>query len=151
MTTNELDRLGLRGRTVTGIAVTRDEGGLILHTDGGDVVWGTDADCCSETWFADIIGLNAILGHEVLAVTLIQPEPGTRAADEGRTRQESDTIDGVALITAVGHCEIFWRNSSNGWYGGSIFHVGGEDTPDWYPIWAPSVDDLIEVTEDWSA
>lgn len=147
METNELERLGLTGRTITGLATGPSEAYLVMHTDSGDIVWATDADCCSETWFADVIGFANLIGHRIFAAS----EATEDDPEDGRTRQESDSVGVVTLTTAAGHAEIRWRNSSNGYYGGSIFLVGS-DTPGWYSVSVPEEGDtLTEITADWQA
>lgn len=86
----------------------------------------TEADCCSETWFADIIGLHNLLGQTVIGVRVLEveiPEGDTR------TRQEYDEAYGYRLTTAKGDCDFIFRNSSNGCYGGSLILVKEERLP----------------------
>ena len=97
----------------------------------------TDADCCSETWFADIIGVDSLLGQEVIGIEKI---PYWEPKDD-RTRQDLDTAYGYKLKTEKGITDIIFRNSSNGYYGGSIDrYTGVEPEVDW-----------VEITKDWSA
>lgn len=106
---------------------------------GRDKVYvGTDADCCSETWFADVVGAEHLIGGYVRGIELLElPQP----SDE-RSRQERDEAYGVRLTTNTGHCEIVYRNSSNGYYGGSAEVMSEEEGGQlgWTPI-----------TGDWSA
>lgn len=77
----------------------------------------TEADCCSETWFADIIGLHNLLGQTVTGVRVLQVEI---PEDDNRSRQDYDEAYGYRLTTAKGDCDFIFRNSSNGYYGGSL-------------------------------
>jgi hypothetical protein len=54
-------------------------------------------------------------------------------------------------LTEEGGCDIYWRNSSNGYYGGSVFVHGGDDVPAWYTTNTPTPSILTEITEDWRA
>jgi hypothetical protein len=147
MTTNELERLGLTGRTITGLAVGPHESYLVLHTNQGDLTWGTDSDCCSETWFADVVGFDNLVGHPILTAS----ESFENDPEDGRSRQDYDSVGIVSLTTDAGEAEVRWRNSSNGYYGGSIFLVGS-DNHGWYHTEKPSAGDVVtEITGDWEA
>ena len=78
----------------------------------------TDGDCCSETWFADIIGIrNLLSGSNVDGIEILRfPEE----VSDARSRQEVDAVYGVRLRTCKGNCDIIYRNSSNGYYGGTV-------------------------------
>lgn len=143
--TNETETLGLAGRTVTGLAVEHGEGSLVFTTTTGDVGWGTYGDCCSETWFADVINLAALLNHPVLHVS----ETWTDDPDDGqRSRQEVDSVGVITITTVGGDCRIEWRNSSNGYYGGSVELIGGRDT---YVEHDSMPTLLTPITHDWRA
>jgi hypothetical protein len=94
---------------------------LVFETDKGKDVYETYGDCCSETWFADITGVDALIGGTVQEVRQ-NPLEGYNVED-GRTRQESDSAYGETIVTEKGHCDIVYRNSSNGYYGGDISHI----------------------------
>lgn len=127
----------LIGKTVTGLRVNEDQSILAFtHPDGTSTSYVTDGDCCSETWFADITGVAALLGGEVLEVESV----GMPEAEDKRTRQEYDKQYGVKLRTDKGRADIVYRNSSNGYYGGSIqLHSGALP------------DSMTAITDDWQA
>lgn len=152
MTTNELETLGLTDLPVVkDVFVAQDQSALALIfanrrcpdcRDGGadihcvrcagrgwlrgEVVWATDADCCSETWFADVINLAALIDHPITAASLewLDEDPD----DGSRSRQECDEVQALTLTTTAGDCRIEFRNSSNGYYGGSIYLVDSGDS-----------------------
>lgn len=108
----------LIGRTITALQVSDGEEFLVFTTDSGVITYTTVAAyCCdSETWFADITGVSALLGHTVSASRVTE----LGAAADARTRREYDKLYGVTLTTDYGRCDIVFRNSSNGYYGGEI-------------------------------
>lgn len=106
----------------------------------GYVVFEVDADCCSESWFADIIGTAALLGNTVDGVEKVLD--GEDPEDD-RTRQEFDAAYSYKLKTHKGICEIIFRNSSNGYYGGWI--NGGNQVDDL------DLEGWEKITDDWSA
>lgn len=114
----------LLGTTVKEISVEKGTQEAIRFNYGyNNVLYiGTDADCCSETWFADIVGVKNLIGEHVIGIELLDlPQPTDK-----RSRQEEDSAYGVRLKTKIGHCDIIYRNSSNGYYGGSDAPMAGE-------------------------
>jgi hypothetical protein len=99
------------------------------------------ADCCSTTWLADVVGLDALLGQEVLEVVSVELPEG-HLTDPERTKQESDQVMGWEFRTSKGVTTLAVRNSSNGYYGGSV-ELGqwGSDAPV----------DAVKIDEDYSA
>ena len=127
----------LIGKTVSGLRVNDDQSILVFdHPNGGHTAYKTYGDCCSETWFADITGVNVLIGQVVVAVENVSMD----AVDDGRTRQEYDVFYGMKLTTSKGVADIVYRNSSNGYYGGDI---------DFYSGNLPS--GIKPITDDWSA
>jgi hypothetical protein len=121
----------------------RAEDAIAFVTERGTFAFDTGADCCSETWFADIINRAALSGGgwsaRVSRVTEMQfPK---NAGEDGRSRQDSDEVMGFEIRTHRGVCQIIYRNSSNGYYGGSL---NGCFVPE-------SLEGWTEITEDWQA
>jgi hypothetical protein len=134
----------LVGRTVrrllVGDTLEDAESMLVFETDRGDRVLVTDADCCSVTWFADILGVDRLLGHTVRgAIVVDMPE----TPEDGRTRQEYDQQYGARLTTDAGYVDIVYRNSSNGFYGGGCSLADGKART--------RAENLREITADWHA
>lgn len=127
----------LVGKKINGLFVNSDQSLLVFDTDGGDVAYRTWGDCCSETWFADIVGVPALLGGIVASADDVEMAD----VEDGRTRQEYDHLYGVKIKTDKGYADIVYRNSSNGYYGGSIDHVSLPSRPD----------DLAAIADDWQA
>ena len=115
----------LIGRRVDAIDVEKaKQEWIVFHTDAGPLCYHAEADCCSETWFSDIIGLEQLIGQKVSSVEEITiPDSVSGLIDrDGRGRQESDTLYGYLIENGSWRngCKIFFRNSSNGYYGGSL-------------------------------
>ena len=126
------------GLEINRIFVGEGEHDLYVDTNAGVLHFGTFADCCSETWVADILGVDALLGATVMFVDELDlPDP-----QDGRSRQQEDIIYGYGLTTNKGRATIAFRNSSNGYYGG---HVEPAVMPDDVP------DNAREITDDWGA
>lgn len=138
----------LLGHTLQSLEVGDDtawegfESALRVTTTGGNVLGiRTCADCCSETWFADITGAASAYGGVITGARLLDlPEP-----NDNRTRQEFDEQYGLEIQTTKGIVSIVYRNSSNGYYGGWVEMC----TPEWMESSAGNwrlIDD-----DDWSA
>jgi hypothetical protein len=126
----------LIGREIQAIYVERGEQRIVFETNIGPLAYETEGDCCSETWFADIMGVDALLDGSVYTVEDVDlPDP-----DDGRSRQEEDSAYGVRITTDRGVGDIVYRNSSNGYYGGSCSR-GRDVSTDW----------LVRIVSDWQA
>lgn len=127
----------LLGNHVDGVYVNADQSELYLKRKySGGIRITTSADCCSETWFADITSPENLVG-EIKGVRVLDlPKP-----TDDRSRQEDDEAYGFVLSTDKGDCTIVYRNSSNGYYGGSIGTVTDSELPE----------ELTLITSDWSA
>ena len=115
----------LRGRKVKALWLGEGESclGFELEKDAASgaqscAVWETEGDCCSESWFSDIVNPQALFGAVVLTVECIEMEEIGYSVEDGRCRQEVDAAYGYKITTSKGWCDIVFRNSSNGYYGG---------------------------------
>lgn len=122
----------LIGKKITGIRINEDQSVLVFDTDRGAVGYETYGDCCSETWFADITGVIALIGATVRYVEIVSMD--SYNVDDGRARQDCDEAYGYRLTTDKGNADIVFRNSSNGYYGGSIDRLRGDPPEDMDPI-----------------
>lgn len=169
--------LGLLGLRITGLRVAVGEGAFAfvfdtddafvmadkLSTQGdaagpalayamttGAVAFVVDCvgDCCSESWLADVVGIDTLLGQHVVNVREIElPAHLTADVDEygesPRSRQQVDRVYGWEVTTAKGVCTLAMRNSSNGYYGGWLECKGF--------VGAQAIEGWRSITEDWSA
>lgn len=111
----------LEGKTARSVWASEDQQSLAFLCDGEHGVrWDADGDCCSVSWFADIVGLRALIGATVSRVEEIDLETLGYRTDDGRGRQECDQAYGFKIITDKGWVDVIFRNSSNGYYGGSM-------------------------------
>lgn len=139
----------LEGKIVEKVFVDDKQHTLVFVTDTGEqIAYATEADCCSETWFADIVGIEAILGYKSTSNNLFRKIREIQLLDmewypveDGRSRQETDRAYGYRLWTPLGRTAIAFRNSSNGYYGGNISLCKVQiDTSK-----------MKQITEDWHA
>lgn len=130
----------LIGRKILAVSVSNNEQQLSFQTDIGVTTFEFEDDCSSETWFADVIGVKALLHKVVLSAE--EKELPLYNLEDGRGRQDADCAYGIELKTANGSCIIVYRNSSNGCYGGELSSDGPTDK---------MLLDGEAITEDWSA
>lgn len=114
----------LIGKKIAGLRINEDQSVLAFDTNQGVIAYYVWGDCCSETWFADITGVSALLGGTVQTADEVSMDGYN--VEDGRTRQEWDEAYGVKLTTEKGYADIVFRNSSNGYYGGYIALLKGE-------------------------
>jgi hypothetical protein len=109
----------LLDRTVLQVLANPEKDQFRFVTDQGNLDYYCYGDCCSESWVNHISDIDALIGQKVLDVEEIdmykllgaEPEP---------TRQEVDEVLFHRIQTPKGVCVIEFRNSSNGYYGGSF-------------------------------
>lgn len=130
----------LIGKTIQRISVEPGEHEMAFGICQGQAVRVyLVGDCCSETWFAEVLGVDALLGHTVRDVEMVDM-PNDNREDDGNGRQESDAIYGLRISTEAGDATVIFRNSSNGYYGGDV----GGVVLDTDPLWP-------EIHDDWTA
>lgn len=114
----------LVGKKILDVEVGNSEG-LIRFTcaDSSQLVYICEGDCCSETWFSEILNLDFLVNHTVSEVR----ELDMPSYDDGNTRQQYDELYGYKIATEAGHCTIVFRNSSNGYYRGSCSLMGSDE------------------------
>ena len=76
----------LIGKKITGLRINEDQSVLAFDTDQGVIAYDAWGDCCSETWFADITGVGALIGGTVKTVAYVNMNGYN--VDNGRCRQE---------------------------------------------------------------
>lgn len=118
----------LVGKKIKRIFIDADQQQFIkFEIDGGEegdyIMYSAYGDCCSESYFSELIGVTSILGKEILFV-----EEMDLGAGEA-TRQGYDTLYAYRLKTEDTSCLVIFRNSSNGYYGGSCDLYTGELPP----------------------
>ena len=99
----------------------------------------TDAECCSETWFADICGAVAAYSGIITAARWLDlPD-----VNDDRSRQEFDQVYGFEIVTTNGPVTFAFRNSSNGYYGGDALRLPLDEVANF--AWR------LITTNDWQA
>lgn len=94
-----------------------DDNTLIVFKTQDDKLFAYRAygDCCSHSWINTLTGLANLLDRPVQKVTL-NKELRDEANDNGNVIK----YYGVTLETIKGFVDLEYRNSSNGYYGGSL-------------------------------
>lgn len=151
----------LIGKVVNTLYVNEDQTLIKFDTDQGNVIYIAEGDCCSETWFADIMFGWKFFHNTVVSVTEIDvPEWVNKlATNDNRTRQEYDQVYGYQVVTGSENttkhesnnsrsCDIIFRNSSNGYYYGWCDLIDETN-----PRSKKKVDEAewTQITEDWRA
>lgn len=110
---SNLDDLPLVGMTLMGLY--HDDETLTLLFPEGNLVFTVYGDCCSHTWIEDITAPAMGWGGVIAAVS-----------DADTYRVEDDPVHDhlqfyqQVISTTKGDLVIEFRNSSNGYYGGSL-------------------------------
>lgn len=136
------DLKDLVGRRVSAVHMNTEV--LAFETDKGQVVYGVEGDCCSHSYFHDIVGVRKLLDNGPVASTkeinMADPEPDND--------DEYVKVYGYEIVTE--HPQwgeqttvVSFRNYSNGYYGGWL--TGGAVNE---PL---SLEKVPALTEDWMA
>lgn len=105
----------LNDKTITGIEVAADRKAMRFLVHAGEPIKvRADGDCCSESWIEHVELPAGGFPAKVLQVDELDLP--------GSCDQEYDCLQvyGLKIITDRGDVVIDYRNSSNGYYGGSL-------------------------------
>lgn len=128
MANDRFDSYGLKyspiiNRELEAVAVIED-GGAIRFTflDGGYVTYETEADCCSSTWIEHLSVPLDLYEARILDITEpdLPPHPAADPVVDDHDNYEYIKVYHTAFATTKGHIVLEYRNSSNGYYGGSL-------------------------------
>ena len=108
----------LVGKTITGLKLAADKEAMLFETTDGPIVAKVDGDCCSHSWIEGV-ELPA-LGFPCVVVSMGDLEMPNGAPTKTDFYEEEMTYYGYKIVTDRGEIVIDYRNSSNGYYGGSI-------------------------------
>lgn len=134
---------GLKDKIIKEINVFGDyHDNIQFLTDGEQQCYNAYGDCCSSSFFSEILNPQNILGQKITEVKEIDLEPGEAPIRKGTSEDDHEQIYGIHITSEKGTCTIIFRNHSNGYYGGSIMSIH-HDIPANTKIW--------NITEDWSA
>jgi len=106
----------LIGKVINKVYIS-DDHVLLKFTciDRESIIYVAEADCCNDVWFNHINGLQNLIGAVVISV---HDKPTIE--DATPTKQDEDIIYGWTVVTANGYFDVEMRNSSNGYYGGTL-------------------------------
>lgn len=108
------------GKKILAAEINTAKDCIIFETDAGVFNLFAYGDCCSNSWFEHISGVDSLIGQVVNTEDEIEMGEISRPApDEGYGKYIQSYS--LKLATDKGHFEIEMRNSSNGYYGGSFY------------------------------
>lgn len=107
----------LIGKTIMKVEVTDvDDSIRFTCSDGSVITAYCYGDCCSSTWIENVENPEVLIGSPVLTAE----DVGSMKEDEEVHGFEYIAFYGFQISTLKGRCDIDYRNSSNGYYGGSL-------------------------------
>lgn len=114
------DKHILLGKTLERIEITEDRKAIRFISEGQALVARCDADCCSYTWVEDFLNPNALIGSPITEVNNLDLPENLQGPTKTENYEEKMHYYGIQIKTAKGTATIAYRNSSNGYYGGSL-------------------------------
>ena len=107
----------LIGQRLLKVLVSTDKAAILFETEAGMVEAKANGDCCSHSWIESVESPAHALGGVVTEVEDLDM-PDQQGGDRGD--QECLKFYGCKITTDKGSFTIDYRNSSNGYYGGSL-------------------------------
>tara|TARA_R110000868_G_scaffold66014_3_gene196968 strand:- start:3348 stop:3761 length:414 start_codon:yes stop_codon:yes gene_type:complete len=132
----------LKDKLFISAEINEDNTVIKLTEKSGDLYYlMATGDCCSETWMENVTGTKDLLNNEILEVK------GTDLGEAPGTRQDYDQKYSFIIKTKKGNFEIEYRNSSNGYYGGSMdLAIFSNDK--WDSYYKPTGDEVYKELRD---
>ena len=106
----------LIGKTIRAVTLDASRDELTFTTDEAVVRYRAYGDCCSSSWVEHLSDTSAVIGSPVVSVSEYAPDTEVVAESDYDHIQQY----GWRIQTAKGGLDIEMRNSSNGYYGGSM-------------------------------
>lgn len=128
----------LIGKTILQILTTPSKRYLRFKTDAGDLTVFAYGDCCSNSWFETFENLKNLINEKVLEV-IEKEENKPNEEEQGEWKDDVIKFYGFTFKTQKGYADLEMRNSSNGYYGGSICDSG----PDRWGWEAPTEEFIV--------
>lgn len=121
------------GRKIEKVELSADKEFFSIEFEGGETVrFGVEGDCCSHSWIEHLETPNDLKGATLLDVAEDSMDatdddaynPPRAAASTYHPREhECLQVYSTRFITDRGEVVLEYRNSSNGYYGGSLYLV----------------------------
>ena len=128
----------LLDRTIVKIEIGDTDRYLRFTDSNGETTsFSVDGDCCSSSYFNDILGVKNLLGQKVL-----QHLSRDLPHEDYNGDLECISYYGASVGTINGYFDVIFRNESNGYYGGWMYEC---DPPD-NVVWADVLEDLENIS-----
>jgi len=112
----------LHGKWVKTIDFPDDQHVVFTVAYNEQLIYEAEADCCSESWFWHTENMAPLVGRTVMGSRELEM-PEWNKAVHGASRQDMDQLYGYEIFYRGGSVVLEFRNSSNGYYGGSLRRV----------------------------
>ncbi len=123
MFVNEVFESKMKGKKLVSVYLSHDKETIIFEMDGGPVVFAVEGECCSHSWIEHLETPIDMFGAKVLDMSQNYVDETDPAVLEAH---ESLTVYQTHFHTDRGDIVLEYRNSSNGYYGGYLVVVNGE-------------------------
>jgi len=131
---------------ITDVLISDSEHCLkFINNNNEELHFVVNGDCCSESWFSEIINLDNLINQSVLEVNTLNL-PNYLQDQDTHGRQDIDIFYGYEIKSTGGTTTIVFRNSSNGYYGGDCEYLDllRQNKPPWKFV-------SIKHLQDWTA
>lgn len=104
----------LVGKKITGLKVSDDKETIVFVTPDQEIWYVANGECCSSSWIEHINGYLNLMGQ---VVERCEESEGPAYTSDGDLIQ---IYRDILKLSDKSTFEIEYRNSSNGYYGGSL-------------------------------
>lgn len=114
------DERTLVGKVIKSVWINPHKTEFTLRCEDGDHSFEAYGDCCSSSWIEHITGVTSLTGAKVVSINDVDIE-----TIEEHPEHECLQIYSTQIVFESPHepIEIEYRNSSNGYYGGSLVSI----------------------------
>lgn len=114
----------LFGDSISYIYINDDKTIMVfLDLFGKLYAYHTYSDCCSDTWFDEIINPENLIREQVIGIEIMETKDIPVIRENHERHHECIENYGYKLKTCKGYTEIIYRNDSNGYYGGGCEYL----------------------------
>ena len=123
------------GKVLSSVTLSTDKEVITFtYQDGTKTRLGVEGDCCSESWIEHLEMPNDLNGATILEH---RSADEVDATDDDSLNPKNESYHGRVhdclkvysdtFVTNRGDITLEYRNSSNGYYGGNLYVIDGED------------------------
>jgi hypothetical protein len=117
---------GMGEHSLKAVSLSDDKQQIVFEfTEGENVVFGVEGDCCSRSWIEHLDVPKDVIGEKIIGVEDARMDRNGEgdSGDDDKEYSECLQIYNTKFVTLKGCIVLEYRNSSNGYYGGYLVRL----------------------------